>query len=69
MAQRPAPKPNAAKIKVKRIGSPIRREASQGETLRGLGLKRAGQIVELNDTPAVRGMIRKISHLVEVVVE
>jgi len=54
-------------VKVKRIGSPIRREASQGETLRGLGLKRANQIVELQDTPAVRGMIRKVHHLVQVV--
>ncbi|NWG54481.1 MAG: 50S ribosomal protein L30 [Hydrogenophilaceae bacterium] len=54
-------------IKVKRIGSPIRREHRQGETLQGLGLKRANQIVELEDTPAVRGMIRKVSHLVEVV--
>ena len=59
--------PAAGKIKVKRVGSPIRREASQGETLRGLGLRRAGQIVEAPDTPAVRGMIRKVQHLVEVV--
>jgi large subunit ribosomal protein L30 len=59
--------PNPGTIKVKRIGSPIRREASQSETLRGLGLRRAGQIVEAPDTPAVRGMIRKVQHLVEVV--
>jgi large subunit ribosomal protein L30 len=62
-----AKKTAGAKIKVKRIGSPIRREKSQGDTVRGLGLKRAGQIVELPDTPAVRGMIRKVQHLVEVI--
>ena len=54
-------------VKVKRIGSPIRREHSQRETLVGLGLKRAEQIVELEDTPSVRGMIRKVGHLVKVV--
>lgn len=56
-----------AKVKVKRTGSPIRRESSQRETLLGLGLKRANQIVELEDTPSVRGMIRKVGHLVQVV--
>jgi large subunit ribosomal protein L30 len=67
MAQKPVKKTAGAKIRVRRIGSPVRREASQGETMRGLGLRRAGQIVELDDTPAVRGMIRKVAHLVEVV--
>jgi large subunit ribosomal protein L30 len=62
-----AKKTAGAKIKVKRIGSPIRREKSQRDTVRGLGLRRAGQIVEVPDTPAVRGMIRKVQHLVEVV--
>ena len=57
----------AAKIKVRRIGSPIRREESQRATLLGLGLKRANQVVELDDTPSVQGMIRKVEHLVEVV--
>lgn len=55
------------KVTVKRTGSPIRREASQRLTLLGLGLKRANQVAELEDTPAVRGMIRKVAHLVEVV--
>ncbi|MGE0829995.1 MAG: 50S ribosomal protein L30 [Hyphomonadaceae bacterium] len=62
-----AKKQAGAAIKVKRVGSPIRRDATQAETLKGLGLKRANQIVELQDTPATRGMIRKVSHLVEVV--
>jgi len=54
-------------LKVRRIGSPIRRESSQRATLMGLGLKRAQQVVELEDTPSVRGMITKVHHLVEVV--
>jgi len=54
-------------IKVRRIGSPIRRESNQRATLNGLGLTRANKVVELEDTPAVQGMIRKVHHLVEVV--
>ncbi len=38
---------------MRRIGSPIRREGSQRATLLGLGLKRANQVVELEDTPAI----------------
>jgi large subunit ribosomal protein L30 len=57
------------KIKVRRVGSPIRREGYQRATLLGLGLKRANQVVELEDTPAVQGMIRRVQHLVEVVSE
>ena len=55
------------KIKVRRVGSPIRRESDQRATLLGLGLKRANQVVELEDTPSIQGMIRKVSHLIEVV--
>lgn len=57
----------AKTIKLRRIGSPIRREGAQRATLLGLGLKRAQQIVELEDTPAIQGMIRKVQHLIEVV--
>ena len=53
-------------VKLKRIGSPIRRESSQRATLAGLGLTRAHKVVELQDTPAVRGMIGKVRHLVEI---
>jgi large subunit ribosomal protein L30 len=63
-------KKNAAvggKIKLRRVGSPIRREGDQRATLLGLGLKRANQVVELEDTPSIQGMIRKVNHLVEVV--
>ena len=56
-----------ARIKVRRIGSPIRRDGSQRATLVGLGLTRSQQVVELEDTPSVQGMIRKVAHLVEVV--
>ena len=54
-------------IKVRRVGSPIRREGDQRATLLGLGLERANQVVELENTPSIQGMIRKVNHLVEVV--
>ena len=57
---------SGAKLKVRRVGSPIRRDNVQRATLLGLGLKRANQVVELEDTPAVKGMIRKVTHLVTV---
>jgi len=62
-----AKKTAAGKIKVRRVGSPIRRDSTQRATLLGLGLKRAQQVVELENTPAIQGMIRKVNHLVEVV--
>jgi large subunit ribosomal protein L30 len=54
-------------IKIEQTGSPIRRHHSQRETLIGLGLNRIGRVAELPDTPQVRGMIAKVSHLVRVV--
>ena len=54
-------------IVVRQIGSPIRRPAKQRQTLVGLGLNKMHKVRELEDTPAVRGMIRKIPHLVEIV--
>jgi large subunit ribosomal protein L30 len=54
-------------IKVEQTGSPIRREASQRQTLIGLGLNRIGRVAELPDTPAIHGMIAKVRHLVRVV--
>ena len=59
----------AKTIVVKQIGSPIRRPAIQRQTLIGLGLNKMNRTRELEDTPSVRGMIRKISHLVEIVEE
>ncbi len=60
-------KATGGKIKIRRVGSPIRREGAQRATLLGLGLKRAQQVVELENTPAVQGMVRKVRHLIEVV--
>ncbi len=59
----------AKTIVVKQIRSPIRRPAIQRQTLIGLGLNKMHRTRELEDTPAVRGMIRKIPHLVEIVEE
>jgi large subunit ribosomal protein L30 len=57
----------AKMIKVEQIGSAIRRHHSQRETLIGLKLNKIGRITELKDTPAIRGMIAKVAHLVRVV--
>ncbi|MEO9968684.1 MAG: 50S ribosomal protein L30 [Hyphomonadaceae bacterium] len=56
-------------VTVRQTGSPIRREASQKATLVGLGLNKIGRTRTLEDTPSVRGMIRKVAHMVEVVEE
>ena len=56
-------------IVIKQTGSPIRRPADQRATLVGLGLNKMHRVRELEDTPAVRGMIRKVSHMVEIVEE
>jgi large subunit ribosomal protein L30 len=53
-------------IKVEQVGSPIRREHTQRETLIGLRLNRIGRVSELPDTPPVRGMVSKVAHLVRV---
>lgn len=59
----------AKTIVVKQIGSPIRRPSKQRATLVGLGLNKMHRVRELEDTPAVRGMINKVSHMVEIVEE
>jgi large subunit ribosomal protein L30 len=51
---------------VTQTGSPISREPSQRQTLIGLGLNKIGRTKTLEDTPSVRGMIRKVSHLITV---
>jgi len=56
-----------AQIKVRQTGSPIRRTKDQRATLAGLGLNKIGRVSTLEDTPAVRGMIAKVKHLLEVV--
>ena len=55
-----------AKIKIKQTGSPIRRTQDQRATLVGRGLNKLHRVRELEDTPDVRGMIRKVAHMVEV---
>ena len=59
----------AKTIKVQQTGSPQRRHHSQRETLIGLGLNKIGRVTELQDTPAIRGMIAKVQHLVRIVGE
>lgn len=56
-----------ATIKIKQTGSPIRRTKEQRATLVGLGLNKMHRVSELEDTPAVRGMIRAVHHMVEVI--
>lgn len=54
------------KVAIRWVKSQIGYDQRQRATLRGLGLKRLNQRVELEDTPSVRGMIRKVRHLVVV---
>ena len=54
-------------VRIEQIGSPIRQEASQRQTLIGLKLNKLNRSSTLPDTPAVRGMIEKVKHLVRVV--
>ncbi|WP_284125882.1 50S ribosomal protein L30 [Parerythrobacter aestuarii] len=56
-----------AKIKIKQVGSPIRRPESQRKILIGLGLNKMHKVVEREDTPEVLGAIAKIPHLVQVI--
>jgi len=56
-------------VTVEQTGSPIGRPAAQRATLVGLGLNKIGRRRELVDTPAVRGMIAKVAHLVKIVGE
>lgn len=56
-----------ATIKIKQTGSPIRRTKEQRATLVGLGLNKMHKVSVLEDTPSVRGMIRAVHHMVEVI--
>ena len=55
-----------AKVKITQTGSPIRRQPDQRKTLIGLGLNKMHRTVELEDTADVRGMIRKVAHMVKI---
>ena len=61
-----AKKEAAGTVKVTQTGSPIRRNKDQRATLVGLGLNKMHKTVELTDTPEVRGMIKKVQHMVSV---
>lgn len=54
-------------VKIEQIGSPLRRTKDQRATLIGLKLNKMHRQAELEDTPAVRGMIAKVQHLVRVI--
>ena len=56
-----------AKIKIKQIRSKIGYPIDQKRTLESLGLRKISQVVEVEDNPSIRGMIRKVHHLVNVV--
>ena len=55
------------KIKIRQIGSPIRRPKDQRKILTGLGLGKMNRVVELEDTAEVRGAIAKLPHMVAVI--
>ncbi len=57
----------SGKLRIKMIGSLIGCPEKQRASVRGLGLRRLHQVVEREDTPQVRGLVKKIPHLVEVV--
>lgn len=56
-----------ATIKIKQTGSPIRRESVQRLYLKSLGLGKINRVRELQDTPAVRGLITRLQHMVTIV--
>ena len=53
-------------VKIQQVRSPIWTKVSHRATVRGLGLRKLNSVSELQDTPAVRGMINKISYLVKI---
>jgi len=56
----------SGKLKVTQIASPIGRKPGQRDTLRGLGLDKMNRSNEVDDTPSIRGMLRKVQHLVRI---
>jgi large subunit ribosomal protein L30 len=66
MAKKTASKPSAKTLKVTLIRSTIGFNETQAKTVEGMGLRRLRHTVELADTPATRGMIHKVRHLVTV---
>ena len=66
MAKKSAKAASAKRVKVTLVRSPIGFNRTQGKTVTGMGLRRLNHTVELADTPATRGMIHKVRHLVTV---
>jgi large subunit ribosomal protein L30 len=67
MAKKTTKKTEAArKVRIKLVRSPIGFNKTQAATVQGMGLRRIGHTIELADTPATRGMILKVRHLVDV---
>ena len=58
---------NKKNIKIMLVKSGIGRKSDQKKTLIGLGLSRVGKIREIEDTPSVRGMVNKVSHLIKII--
>ncbi len=54
------------KLKIKQVKSSIGRLTNQKRTIKALGIRKLGQVVEHNDTPVIRGMINTVKHLVTV---
>ncbi|SHI57289.1 50S ribosomal protein L30 [Wenxinia saemankumensis] len=59
----------AKTIVIKQTGSPIRRPAVQRQILKGLGLNKMHRTRELEDTPAIRGAVAKVAHMVQIIEE
>lgn len=57
---------SASKLQIKWVKSSIGQSRRQKDTIRALGLRKLGDVVEQADTPVIRGMIDKVSHLVQV---
>jgi len=56
----------ASKLKIRQVRSAINRSGMQKKTIRALGIRRLNQTVVHNDNPCIRGMVKKVEHLVEV---
>jgi large subunit ribosomal protein L30 len=56
----------ASKLKIRQVKSAINRSGMQKKTIRALGIRRLNQTVVHNDNPCIRGMVKKVKHLVDV---
>ncbi len=56
----------AKRLRITQVHSAIKREKSQGLTIKALGFKHLQQTIEHDDTPAIRGMVKKVGHLLHV---